>query len=339
MKTNCKTQHSFLLTRQHRIVLFPMSDNQKPCFFNGAFVPLSEANINIQTNALHYGTSCFGGLRAYWNAEKNNLYAFRLKDHYQRLTNSSRILQLKMPHSVDELINITVELLQKGKWQQNVYLRPILYKAELDIPPRFHNGKDTFSVYAIGMEDYLDTQNGLKTCVSSWMRIHDNIIPTRAKASGGYANSALAKSEAVQNNFDEAICLNKDGYVSEGSAENIFLVRNNQLITPDLSSDILEGITRQSIIEIAKENNIEVVERKVARTELYVADEVFFTGTGVQVAWVKSIDHRLIGGGSIGKISSLLQNKFFEIVKGQNEKYSHWLTPIYEHDSREHRSH
>lgn len=306
-----------------------MSDNQKPCFFNGAFVPLAEANINIQTNALHYGTSCFGGLRAYWNAEKNNLYAFRLKDHYQRLTNSSRILQMKMPYSIEELINITVELLQKGKWQQNVYLRPILYKAELDIPPRFHSGKDAFSVYAIGMEDYLDTQNGLTTCVSSWMRIHDNIIPTRSKAGGGYTNSSLAKSEAVQNNFDEAICLNKDGYVSEGSAENIFLVRNNQLITPDLSSDILEGITRQSVIEIARENGIEVVERKVARTELYVADEVFFTGTGVQVAWIKSIDHRLVGDGKIGKISSLLQKKFFEIVKGQNEKYLHWLTPVY----------
>lgn len=309
-----------------------MSDNLdelKPCFFNGKFVPLNEANVNIRTHALQYGTACFGGIRAYWNSEKENLFAFRLKDHYQRLTRSAHILQMKMPYTVDELIDITVELLRKGEWKQNVYLRPILYKSELGISPRFHIGEDSFAVYAVGLNDYLDTQNGLSTCVSSWMRIHDNIIPTRAKVSGGYVNSALAKSEALQNNFDEAICLNKEGYVSEGSAENIFLVQGDTLITPDVSSDILEGITRRSILQVAQDLGIKVVERKVARTELYASDEIFFSGTGVQVAWIKSVDHRTVGTGKIGDITSKLQKTFFDIVKGNNENYSQWCTLIY----------
>lgn len=305
------------------------NDDNKPCFFQDNFVPLKDANVNIRTHALQYGTACFGGIRAYWNQDKQNLFVFRLQEHYQRLKNSAHILHMRLPYSVEELTNITVELLRKGEWKQNVYLRPILYKSDLGLSPRVHSGQDSFAIYAIGLDDYLDTQKGLSTSVSSWTRISDNSIPTRAKVTGGYINSALAKSEAAQNNCDEAICLNREGYVSEGSAENIFLVQRGTLVTPDVSSDILEGITRRSLIEMAKDENIPLIERKVARTEIYVSDEAFFCGTGVQVAWIKSVDGRIIGNGQMGEVTRKIQNLFFDTVKGNNPRYTHWLTPVF----------
>ena len=191
------------------------------------------------------------------------------------------------------------------------------------------NFKTDVAIYVLKLDDYLDTTNGLSTCISSWRRIEDTMIPTMSKASGGYVNSALAKSEAVQNGFDEAIFLDGRGLVSEGSAENIFIVRNNQLITPSLDSSILEGITRRTIIELAKSLNLIVVERNITRSELYIADEIFFSGTGVQVAWVKSVDRRVIGSGSIGPISRKLQDLFFNVVKGNEKEFSHWCTPVY----------
>ncbi|MDH5716718.1 MAG: branched-chain amino acid transaminase [Spirochaetia bacterium] len=303
---------------------------EKPCFLNGKYLPLKDANINIRTHALQYGTACFGGIRAYYNKNKDNLYIFRLKEHYNRLLNSSKILQMTMSYSYEEFENILITCLKKGEWKENAYIRPILYKSDLELSPRLHNVKDSFSVYIIPLNDYLDIEKGLNTCVSSWVRIEDNQIPTRAKATGGYINSALAKSEALQNGFDEAIFLDSGKFVSEGSASNLFLVKNNELITPDLPSSILEGITRRTVLTLAEENNIKFKERRVGRTELYTADELFFAGTGVQIAWIKTVDKRTIGEGKMGPITKKLHDQYFDIVTGKLEKYSNWLTAVYD---------
>lgn len=307
-----------------------MTTNTKDLsYFEGKIVPSSEANISIQTHAFQYGTSVFGGIRGYYNESKQNLYIFRLRDHYQRLVNSAKIMQLNFDKTPDELVAITIDLIKQSNYKQNIYLRPIIYTSALQLSPRFHDVKTQIAIYVLKLDDYLDTQNGLTTMVSTWQRFSDNQIPTLAKASGGYVNSALAKSEAVQNGYDEAIFLDGRGFVSEGSAENIFLVRNGEIITPSIGSSILEGITRRSLIKIASDLNYKVIERDVARSELYIADEIFFSGTGVQVAWVKEVDRRRVGEGSMGSISKELQTLFFKIVRGEESNYSSWLTPIY----------
>lgn len=295
----------------------------------GAYKPLGECNVNMATHALQYGTMVFGGVRGYYNADHDNLYLFRLKDHFRRLHRSARIMQMAAPFSEEEMIEIAMELARRNNYRKNVYFRPFIYKSALQLSPRLHDVEDSFAMYTIPLNDYLDTSRGMRAAVSSWRRIDDNIIPTRSKASGGYINSALAKSEAVQNGFDEAIFLDMRGFVSEGSAENIFLVRDGALITPHLAASVLEGITRRSIIEIAKNLEIEVIEREVARTELYIADEVFFCGTGAQLAWVAEIDRREIGDGQIGPITRSLRDIFMSTVVGENETYKPWLTPVY----------
>jgi branched-chain amino acid aminotransferase len=303
--------------------------SDKICFFNGDYVPLQDATVNIQTHALQYGTSCFGGVRGYWNEDKKNIYIFRIDEHHKRLSNSARMLFMNFEHSVDEFTEIACNVLKKGQWRQNVYLRPFLYKSDLDLSPRLHNVKDSFAMYVLGLDDYLDTKKGLNVCVSSWRRIHESMIPTRAKANGGYINSALAKSEAMQNGFDEAVFLDVHGNVSEASAANIFIVKDGTLITPDLGSSILEGITRKSILTLAKDNSIPYESRVISRSELYTADEVFLSGTGVQIAWIKNIDHRTIANGSIGPVTEKLQTLFFNIVRGELPAYSHWITGVY----------
>ncbi|MDH4261774.1 MAG: branched-chain amino acid transaminase [Spirochaetia bacterium] len=301
----------------------------KICFFNNEYIPLQNATVNIQTHALQYGTSCFGGIRGYWNEDKKNIYIFRIDEHYKRLKQSARMLFMNFEYSENEFTEIARNVLKKGQWSQNVYLRPFIYKSDLDLSPRLHNVKDSFAMYVLGLDDYLDTKKGLNVCVSSWRRIHESMIPTRSKANGGYINSALAKSEAMQNGFDEAIFLDIHGNVSEATAANIFIVKDQTLITPDLSSSILEGITRKSILNLAKENSIPCESRVISRSELYSADEVFLTGTGVQMAWIKNIDHRMIGNGEMGPVTEKLQSLFFKIVKGQLPSHSHWLTGVY----------
>jgi len=301
----------------------------KPAWFDGKFVALKDANLNIRTHALQYGTAFFGGMRAYYNESKQNLYLLRLEDHHARLAQSGHILRMhwNMPYS--EFRDITVKLLKDGGWRQNCYLRPFIYKSELSLSPRLHNVEDKFALYAIPLNDYLDTTRGMRAAVSSWTRLSDNQIPARAKATGGYINSALAKSEALENQFDEAIFLDHRGFVSEGSAENIFIVRNGKLVTPGTSSSILEGITRRTVMEIAADLGIETIERDISRTELYVADEAFFTGTGAQIAWIESIDRREIGGGKIGPITEKLRKTFFAYASGELPQYMKWLTPVY----------
>ncbi|PJZ71077.1 branched chain amino acid aminotransferase [Leptospira perolatii] len=302
---------------------------KKLSYFGGKIVPESEANINIKTHALQYGTTVFGGIRGYYDSATDNVYVFRILDHYKRLVNSTRIMQLKFDKSPEQLRDITLELLKASGYRQNVYLRPFVYTSALQLSPRFHDVATDLAIYVLELDDYLDTKRGLTTMVSSWRRFDDTVIPTLSKVSGGYVNSALAKSEAVQNGFDEAIFLDGRGFVSEGSAENIFLVRDGKIITPSIASSLLEGITRRSVLQIAKDFGYEVIERDVTRSELYISDEIFFSGTGVQIAWVSEVDRRTIGTGKIGPVTQKLQSTFFELVKGKIPEYKHWLTPVY----------
>lgn len=301
----------------------------KPAYFDGKFIPLKDANLNIRTHALQYATAFFGGMRGYYNAAKKNLYLFRLEDHHARLRQSGKILRFHWDMSFEEFRNITVKMLKDGEWRENCYLRPFIYKSDLSMSPRLHNVEDKFAIYAIPLNDYLDTTRGMKVQVSSWVRLSDTQIPARAKATGGYINSALAKSEALENGFDEAIFLDNRGFVSEGSAENIFMVRGGKLITPGNASSILEGITRRTVLKLAADLGVETEERDISRTELYVADEVFFSGTGAQIAWIESIDRRQIGEGKIGPVTEKIRQRFFSLVSGEMPEYSAWLTPVY----------
>jgi branched-chain amino acid aminotransferase len=297
-------------------------------FFQGKIVPIEDAKISIMTNGFQYGTGYFGGIRGYFNEKEKFISFFRIDDHYKRFLSSANIFGCKFPYTHAELKKITFDLIKKNKPMNNVYLRPFAYVGNTELGPNFANVTLDFGLYMIPREEYMPHGKGLSLVVSSWERINDNAIPTRGKISGGYANSALARKEATDGGFDEAVMLNKFGRVAEGSAENLFIVREGKIITPDLSEGVLEGITRRSVIQIAADMGIETIERPIERSELYIADEVFLTGTGCQVAWVEQIDKRTIGDGKIGPITSQLKEKFFRIVKGEDEQYSHWCTKI-----------
>ena len=299
-------------------------------YFKGSFVPIEEANINIQTNSFHYGTAVFEGIRAYWNEEKKQLFGLFVKEHYERMLRNCKILNLNLNKTAEELTEITVQLLKLCRHREDTYIRPIAYFSDLKISPKLIGYTTELAIYTLPLGDYLDLSRGLKAKTASWFRINDSMIPARCKIAGAYVNSAFAKTEALLNGYDEAIMLNPDGTVAEGSGENIFIVRDGKLITPPSSSNILEGITRNAVIEIArKELGIEVEERPILKSELYVADEVFFTGTAAQVAPIVQIDHVTIGNGTVGRVTRALQEVYFSIVKGERERYLHWLTPVY----------
>ncbi len=294
-------------------------------YFGGQFVPHSQAKVGIMTHALNYGTACFEGIRAYWSQDRFSI--FRMKDHYQRLRSSSRILKMSLPHDVDELCRLTTELLAMNPYREDAYIRPMAYKCSEVLGVRLHNVDDGFFIFVIPFGAYLDTEKGIACGTSSWKRVDDDMIPARAKITGAYINSALAKTEAVDNGFDEAILLTRDGHVSEGSGENIFLVINGRLVTPPVSDNILVGITRQSVIEIAsKELGIQTDERTIDRSEIYTADECFLTGTAGELAPVLSVDHRPVGSGAIGPVSAKLQKLYLQIARGQREAYHNWCT-------------
>ncbi|HSW96385.1 MAG TPA: branched-chain amino acid transaminase [Candidatus Saccharimonadales bacterium] len=297
-------------------------------FFEDKIVKIENAKVSIMTNALQYGTGFFGGIRGYYNAEEKYISVFRLEDHYKRFFSSSRILGCEFPYTVEELTKQTIELIKKNNPQTDAYLRPFGYVGHTDLGPNLANTTLSFALYMIPLGEYLPVSKGLSVMVSSWRRISDNTIPSRAKISGGYVNSALARKEATENDYDEAILLGDNEHVSEGSAENFFMVRDGILITPSTSEGILEGITRRSIIQIAKDLNIPVESRSIERSELYIADEAFFSGTGCQVAWIGQIDKRKIGNGKRGPITEILQEKFFKIVRGKDKDYQDWCTKI-----------
>jgi len=302
----------------------------KYAFFKDNIVPLEEAKVGIMTHALHYGTGCFEGIRAYWNHEHEQLYVFRLAEHYERLHHSSRILYINLAYSVEVLCSTTLELLQREGYREDVYIRPLSYKSGEKMGVRMDDVEDSFAIYTIPFGRYIEKEEGASAMVSPWRRNSDNALPARAKVTGGYVNSALARSDAAIKGFDEAIVLNDDGHVSEGSAENLFLVRNGKLITPSITENILEGITRATIMQLASEVlGLEVVERRVDLTELYVADEAFFCGTGVQVAAITSIDRRLVGTGKIGPLTQRIRDLYFNVVRGNEAAYASWCTPVY----------
>jgi len=302
----------------------------KHAFFKGGIVSIEEAKISIMTHGFNYGTGCFEGIRAYWNSESEQLYVFRLQEHFERMRRSARILRIDLPFSTDELSEYTLELLRIEGYREDVYIRPLAYKASEIIGVRLHDLVDSFAMFAVPFGRYIANEEGAHVCISSWRRVDDNATPARAKITGAYINSALSKTDAVLSGYDEALVLSESGHISEGSAENFFMVRDGTLITPPVTANILEGITRETIITLARdEMGIRTIERTIDRSEAYVCDEAFFTGTGVQVAAITQIEHRPIGSGVIGPVVAGLRELYFDVVRGKNPKYRHWCTPVY----------
>jgi branched-chain amino acid aminotransferase len=298
-------------------------------FLQNKIMPLEEAKIGIMTHFLHYGTAIFEGIRGNWNAEKKETYIFRLREHYERLERGCRVLKIALRYSTDEMCQKTVELVKKCAFQEDVYIRPMAYTNSQTLGVRLHDLEHDFSILVIPWGPYLDMDKA-RCGVSSWHRPEDNVIPPQVKAAGIYINNALAKTEAVSNGYDEAIMLAPDGHISEGSGENIFLVIDGKLVTPASQNNILIGITRNTVIELAeKELGITTIHRAIDRSEIYTADECFLTGTAAHVTPVSEVDHRQIGKGEIGPITAKLQEIYTKVIRGNHPKYMHWCTPVY----------
>lgn len=302
----------------------------KYAFVGGKWVEWDRATVHISTHALHYGTAVFAGIRGYWNGDKKQVFIFRLEDHMKRLRDSCNIMLMKLPHDQKELESLVVEAVKRNEFRQDVYIRPLVYKERSPkvIGVDLVNVSDNFLLFSLGFGEYLDTSGGLSVCTSSWRRIEDEAISTRGKISGTYVNSGLAKAEATLNHYDDAILLTHNGYVSEGSAMNIFMVRWGTLITPPVSCNILEGITRKTVIELARDMGIPIVERPIQRTELYIAEEIFFCGTGVQIAPIAKVDQRPVRNPDM-PVTKRIRDAYFDIVRGKNPKYERWLTGVY----------
>ena len=304
-------------------------DLSKHAFFEGKIVPLSEAKISIATHGFLYGTAVFGGMRGYWNEEKKRLFVFRPYDHFRRLLHSARMMSMQTSYDEESLIQLTLDLLRSDNWHQDVYIRPTLYKSDLGIGVKLHDLKDEFSMFVVAYEPYVKNDTNAHVTISSWRRVDDNVIPARGKVAGAYANSALIKTDANRSGFDEALVLDNNGHISEGSAMNVFMVRDGILVTPPVTDNILEGITRKSIIELArKELGLTVVERSIDRTEVYICEEMFMTGTAAQIVAVTKVDHRPVGNGIMGPITTKLRGLYEDILRGRNKTYEHWNVAV-----------
>jgi branched-chain amino acid aminotransferase len=302
----------------------------KYAYFQGEIVPYENAKVGVLTHALNYGTAAFGGLRGYWNNDNEQLYIFRPLDHYRRLLNSARILHMDFDHTPESLTDVTVELLRTEGFRQDVYIRPLVYKSEEAIGVKLHGLAESMSIVSVPFGLYVKKDTNAHLTVSSWRRIDDNVIPARGKISGAYANSAFIKTDAELSGFDDAFVLNQDGHISEASAMNVFMVRDGVLITPPVTDNVLEGITRRSVLSIAEKlMGIHVQERPIDRTELYICEEVFLTGTAAQVTAVTQVDHRPIGDGKMGTITAQLRDLFQDVVRGRNPDFKDWLEPVY----------
>ncbi len=299
-------------------------------FFRGQFVPYSEAKVSVLCHGLNYGTGCFEGIRGYWNDAKQEMYILKGPAHFERIHQSARVLHMNLSYSVPELCDIARELIRKNGFKEDVYIRPLLFMGDERIGVRLHNLITEFTMFAVPMKDYIDT-SGIRVAVSSWRRIDDNAVPARAKITGAYINSALAKTDAYHKGFDEAIFLNPDGSASEGSAMNLFMVRHGQLVTPGVNHNILEGVTRRAVMQIAQsELGLDPVERTIDRTELYVADELFLCGTGAQIAPIIEIDNRKVSGtGQVGPITRRIAEVYNRAVRGEDSRFRDWLMPVY----------
>ena len=303
---------------------------QEMAFFRGNIVPISEAKVSVMTHALHYGTAVFEGVRGNWNEAQNKLFVFRMAEHYDRLLQGCRMMLMDIPYNTEDLCNITIELLQSCGYKQDLYIRPLAYKSqELVANLRLQDLDSDFTLMAVPFGAYIDAEGAIDCTTSSWRRIDDTIIPPRVKISGHYVNSILAKTEATLAGFDEAIMLTQDGDVSEGSGENLFMVVNGSIFTPPVADNNLTGITRDSAITLAKDLlGIEVVERRIRRSELYLCDEVFLTGTAAHITPVGSLDRRPIGEGGVGPITTKLRDAYVEVIKGDNPDYIRWCTAV-----------
>jgi len=299
-------------------------------FINGEFRRYQDARLGLMTHALHYGTGVFEGIRAYWNQEKGQLFLLHAPAHYDRLRKSGSIMKMTLPHSTEELVKLTLELLRRNEYRQDTYVRPLLFKSSEVIGVRLEGIAESFLIYTAPMGNYVDVDAGIRCMVSSWRRVSDSSLPARGKITGAYANSALAKAEAEENGYDEAIVLTVDGHVSEGSAENLFLYKDGVFVTPPVTDDILEGVTRKLLIGLIRDElGKQVVERSIDRTELYTCDELFLCGTGAQVSPVIEVDRRAVGDGKIGELTGELQGIYFGAVRGDNPRYSDWSLPVY----------
>lgn len=299
-------------------------------YFRGKIVPYADAKVGVLTNALNYGTAAFGGIRGYWNDSEQQMFLFRPVDHYRRLLNSARILMMKFEHTPESLTQVTIDLLRLDGLRQDVYIRPLAYKADEAIGVKLHGLIDEISIVSVPFFGYVSNDTNAHVTFSSWRRLDDNMIPARGKISGAYAASALIKSDAVLAGFDEALVLSADGHVSEASAMNLFMVRDGELITPPVTENILEGITRRSLIQVIRDElGMSVIERPIDRTEIFICDELFLSGTAAQVTAVTQVDHRPIGSGEMGEVTAKLRVLFNDIVHGRVEKYRHWTTPVF----------
>ena len=299
-------------------------------YFDGKYMPLCEARVGILTHALHYGTGVFEGIRAHWDEPAQELFVLRPMEHYERWKQNCGILRIDVPLSPEELCAITVELMRRNRFETNVYVRPLAYKSaeRVGVSP---DDQDAFAIIALPFGEYLHADKGIHAGVSSWRRIEDNAIPARAKICGAYVNSALASDEARQSGFDEAILLNESGHVAEGATCNIFMVRKGTLITPPVYENVLEGITRDTVIRLAEQElGLLVMERPIDRSELYICDELFLTGTAVGLAPVVRVDHRPVKDGTTGAITREVQQLYVDATRGHLERYRKWLIPVYD---------
>ncbi len=305
-----------------------MADNI--CYFEDKFVDLGQANVNIMCHAFMYGTAIFEGIRGYYNAKHETMYLFRLTEHVKRLLENIKILRLSIKYTEKEIIDIILKMVAKNDLREDIYIRPSVYNSAKKIGPGLGvNNPSDLSIFMIPFGAYFSADNGLKVQVSSWRRVEDNAIPARGKIVGAYANTALAKGDAMASGFDDCIVLTESGHVSEGSAMNIFLVKNNKLITSSITDNILEGITRDTVIKLAKDElNVETVDRTIDRSELYLADEIFFCGTGAQIMPVLSVDNRKIGDEKVGSLTRKIQDLYIKTCHGELNKFNNWLTPI-----------
>ena len=300
-------------------------------YFQGKIVPYRDAKVGVLTHALNYGTAAFGGLRGYWNQAQGQLFLFRPRDHFTRLLNSAKMLCMEFEHTPESLTEITIELLRKEGHRQDVYIRPLVYKSEEGIGVKLHGVQDALSIVSLPFDRYVSNDTNAHVTFSSWRRVDDNVIPARGKISGAYANSAFIKTDALRAGFDEALVLTEDGHISEGSAENIFMLRDGVLITPPVTDNVLEGITRRSVMELAKkELGLTVLERSIDRTEVYICEELFMTGTAAQVTAITRVDFRAVGDGKMGPITSQLRTLFDQTVRGNNPNFIEWNTAVYQ---------
>lgn len=302
----------------------------KYAFFKDKIVPYSEAKVGVLTHGLNYGTGVFGGIRGYWNDDEKDLFVFRPLDHFQRFLESTRLLRMEFSYTREEITAILLELIKKEDPHEDVYVRPLAFYGDEIIGVRLHNVTPVLSISVVPFGRYIEKEEGAHVMFSSWRRIDDNVIPARGKITGGYVNSALAKSDANLAGFDEAILLNQDGHISEGSAENIFIYRKGKLVTPPVTDNILEGITRNTMITLLRDElAMEVVERPIDRTEVYLSDEAFMVATGAQIVAITRIDHRKLGSGTMGPVTLKLRELYFNVVRGKVPKYRHWCQPVY----------